>query len=365
MGIRPIIPTKSAESPPARNTWIAEQALQKIRPLEAWPVPEEYVIRTPVAAAKPYFSNNSFDQVIYEMAAGLNCVRDRVIAFDLDDTLLNTNFICSEDWDFPPELGPEPKTEESIYYSGLRHSASYWFKAGWRWPKRRQYASSRYPFLMNPDVVAQLRPGALALLHGLKSAGARLLLATICARPRLEFLFSRLPALKDAFIDTTSGQLLIATAEDLAQVTIAISDIPEERPVETDPDMGLHWSNGFRAHVDHPLNFAIKSFPALHVLTGINRLDLLVDDSQKGADTYRKYDLGDFFLQAPRLDPYGAVVMSLLQGILSRFGKQPVPDRETKSLLENGYPWIRFEDPLYFPFVHKQETLTDLHEYEK
>lgn len=340
---------------------IIKHLLQELRPASALPVPPDLIIDTDLNPEASRSFSHSVDTTIFAEAASLSGLSGRVIVFDLDDTLLNTNFICKDSWHFPAELGVQPPTAFSIDYQRLRHPLGYWLKAGWRRPRRMQYDSGHYPFLRNPDVEAQLRPGALALLHGLKSAGATLVLATISARRRLDFLFARLPALKDAFLDPVSERLLVAAAEDLARYAIRfrVGEAPKP-PKSIDCDMAAVWQGGCQAHRDFPLCFNIKSLPALHAITGIHRLDLLVDDSTKAAGIWERVGLEGQFLKAPRLEPYGLVVTSLLGGIIKRLNlEDPASEVSIPQLaLGKDYPWVRFEDPLYFPLVHLEDTLT-------
>lgn len=338
-----------------------EQLLERIRPRDARVVPDNLVVRDSMSAAETLDLSHPFDQAIFQAASRMDGLKGKVIGFDLDDTLLNTNYICKEAWRFPQEFGDEPSTIESIHYRRLRRSPGFWLKGGWKRPRRMQFDSSRYPFLRNPDVVAQLRPGALAMLHGLKAAGATLVLMTVCAHQRLEFLFSRLPALKDAFRSPDDDHVLVASAKELAEFVRSLQNAMPALPGGIDADMQTCWEGGLQAHREAPACFNVKTLPALYTITGLGRLDLLVDDSSDGSRRSARCGLSDTYLQAPALDPHGPVIPELLNRINLRFGgerERTIEPAELRPRLAEAYVWLRFEDPLYFPFVHVKDTLS-------
>lgn len=338
------------------------RALSVLRPPDAKPVPEEFLVREPIRRDARIPGEHTFDQAVFAGAASMTFLRGRVLVFDLDDTLLTTNYICGDEWDTPPPGMHPSMPVPSIAYPKMRRSRAYWLKAGWRRPLRARYDSGRYPFLKNPEVTAQLRPGALALLHGLREAGARLVLMTICARERLHFLFQRLPLLGKAFTDPETGSFQVLSAEDLVYNLLVWVRSRQPKPPETlDPDMTMDWQAGVDLHESQPMRFSLKTLPVLNADLGLARLDLLIDDSSSGEDAYRKAGLSHRFLKAPRADPYNPVVLGWIRELRERFsddkGRKSHPERAIPVMDE--YPIIRFEDPLYFPFVHMEEELMD------
>lgn len=352
--------TEPPSRDPGRATGV-EAALAALRPPGAHEVPEHLLLREPLLAEWSPPPQHPFDAVVYETASAMAFLRDRLLVFDLDDTLLNTNFICRESWDRHPGGGPSPQAADSIDYGRLRLALSYWLKAGWRRPRRARYDSRRYPFLRNPEVIAQLRPGMVALLHGLREAGARLVLMTVCARKRLDFLFARLPALQAAFRE--GGKIQVVCAEDLAGVHFQFreqgfpampSDLPEE--------MVRVWKAGIEIHDRRPQAYGLKTLPVLFRVLGLSRMDLLVDDSESARTAFHEAGLNTSFLKAPRADPYAPFVAEVLAELARRFAPRgcgdPADARLPGEFTLADYPWIRFEDPLYYPLVHTREELS-------
>ena len=343
-----------------------ERALSVLRPPDAQPVPEEFLLREPIHRDARIPGEHPFDQAVFAEAASMTFLRGRVLVFDLDDTLLTTNYICREEWDTPPPGMHPPVPVLSIAYRKMRRSRAYWLKAGWRRPIRARYDSGRYPFLKNPEVIAQVRPGALALLHGLREAGARLVLMTICARERLDFLLDRLPLLRQAFTVAKTGQLRVVCAEDLARI---VRDWgrkgPPMAPDSLEGEMADDWQRGRALHVARPRRFSLKTLPALHAGLGLEQLDLLIDDSPGGEEAYREAGLSHRFLKAPRREPFRPVVPDWIRELGKRFTDEAEgavrESRVDKRFPAAGnYPWVRFEDPLYFPFVHVEEDLPEM-----
>lgn len=338
--------------------------LAPLRPPDAQPVPRDLLVCDAVDSGVELPGNHPFDQHVYAAAASMTFLEGRVIAFDLDDTLLNTNFICRESWNALPPALSHPAVMPSISYDKMRYPLSYWLKAGWRRPLRARYDSARYPFLRNPDVVAQLRPGVLALLHGLKEAGAVLVLVTLCARERLDFIFERLPLLRAAFVETASHAEYVLAAEDLAGMahnwsTGALPKIP----AGLDTDMIDDWKRAQRIHELKPGSFGLKTLLVLHVGLCLNRLDLLVDDSEGGHAAYSRAGMEQRFIKASRAEPYRPVALDWLREIRARLGDHSDADVAPEKMHEHipepeQYPWLRFEDPLYFPFIHMRDVLS-------
>ena len=333
-----------------------EQFFQGIRPDNAVSFPEDMLIEKPLGTGDSR-EKHPLNRTIESYRSNLENLSGKVIVWDLDDTLLNTNYICGVDWDRVPNSAGVIRCHPSIDYSKLRHPVSYWLKAGWKRPKREQYDSTRYPFLRNPDIQAQLRPGAISLLNALKEAGAVLVLVTLCARRRVEFLFSRIPQLKEIFT-SPQGVEHIVSAEELAKCNWAIREEGIITPPEDLPeDMKEEWEKANHMHQKHADRYGLKSVLVLNRVLGLKRMDYLIDDSAEVQKQYEEMGLIHRMIHMPRKDPYALVMLDLANAL----GNGSVTDMtrieasREESILLKDYPFIRFEDPLYYPLVHTSE----------
>lgn len=349
----------------------AARLLASLRPRHAHPVPPALLIRSPLLPTDWSPLAHRFDRAVFEAAAQIPNLQGRVLAFDLDDTLLNTSYASGDHWvQNDPEGGYAGAF--SLDYKSLQHPLSFWLKAGWRRPLREQYSSERYPFLKNPEVVAQLRPGSLALLHGLRKAGATLALVTLCARERVDFLFQRIPPLASAFApasesgcppdsmtDVSGLAPSVMAAEDLAAVSLFLQTPEAAKLAAAWPEatatsaFAADFAAGFAFHEKAPRHFSIKTVVGLHIARQLSRLDLLIDDSAEGEAAYREMGLAARYLLVEKHDPHGPQIIHTLAAIAARFDHiiEPAPKLLSPTALED-YPLIRFEDPLYFPLIH-------------
>ncbi|MEM9153503.1 MAG: hypothetical protein AAGB13_00505 [Cyanobacteria bacterium P01_F01_bin.33] len=287
-----------------------------------------------------------------------------MLAFDLDDTLLNVSYTCGEDWVPLPDRAMPPA--DSIQYHRMRRSPWRVLKYGWRLPQRFQYSPQRYPFLRNPQVFVQIRPGLVAALRGLKAAGVRLALVTASARARVEFLLVRLPQLRELFVE--GDRLLVAAAEDLLRVSSDLYLQPECYSARSELD-----TLSLAVHACRPLSLAMKTPWALRQILDAGDYDLLIDDSATTAAHMRANGLGRKVLEIDARQPQTDYVIDILQAARRQLecgldlhsarsiASAPVA-RESAGNRQTGYdpatyPHLRLEDPLYYPLIHLSDRV--------
>lgn len=275
------------------------------------------------------------------------------VAIDLDETLLNNSYICRSEWN---DFAGNTTYFESICYDRLRRSLRGWLSFFKRKPKRQQYDSRTYPFLSHPEVDVQLRPGFTGGLKALKKNGAELFLVTTSARPRVEFLCSRLPVLNELFEEN------IGCAEEICKQVMWIDQMSDQDlrkesklPVEM-------FDASVQAHRLRPRSLAMKTPLLLERLFGIPGCDLLVDDSKCTAEYFDKAGLNDWLLLVDGGQPNTGYGMEILDAIVMRLNSEPDAPQFVEYTgrydeLLQGRPLIRMEDPLYYPYLHKYDQI--------
>ncbi|MEO0852122.1 MAG: hypothetical protein AAFY15_01275, partial [Cyanobacteria bacterium J06648_11] len=249
---------------------------------------------------------------------------------------------------------------ESVRYSRVQRSLWRTLKYAWRLPLRFQYDPQRYRFLNNPQVFVQLRPGWLAALRGLKSAGVRLVLVTASARSRVDFLLARLPQLRDLFAE--GDCLWVATAEDMLSFVLDIYLHPDRYDACTEADV-----LSAAIHAQRPLSLAMKTPFALKHVLGMEDYDLLIDDSDTTATHLRAGGLGHKLLKIDPRQPQTPYVLNILQAARRQLDSPSassaiaVPSSDTAAYDSATYPHLRFEDPLYYPLIHLSDRVEPHH----
>ncbi|MEO1132496.1 MAG: hypothetical protein AAFX40_07290 [Cyanobacteria bacterium J06639_1] len=285
-------------------------------------------------------------------ALGRSFPADTCMAFDLDDTLLNISYTCGEAWD----VEGDATAFGSIQYAKMQRSPWRVLKYGWRLPRRFHYDPQRYRFLNNPQVFVQIRPGMLAALQGLKSAGVKLALVTASARSRLDFLLARLPLLREIFSE--GDRLWVAAAEDLLEFTLDLYLHPERYEARSELDV-----LGLAIHAERPLSLAMKTPFALKHVLGLADYDLLIDDSTTTASSLRAGKLGQKLLQIDPRQPQTPYVLDILQAARRQLDGQPASTVDAATSSDAAgydpktYPHLRFEDPLYYPLIHLSDRV--------
>lgn len=302
-------------SPPRPVDWAAALAAARQPPVP--PPPSEFLDVSPISSAPPA---TPFSKALKGMAAKIGGRAHLV--FDLDDTLLVTDYTARDAWQ------PDPFSAVPIFpaWDFRRMRASWWLtlRNGWRLPRRHRYDPRTYAFLAQPVITAQWRPGTFGLLAGLQAAGHTLYLATASSQVRWDFLCGRFPFLGGFFPPER-----VACAEDLLAATVALG-----QPAET---------------------YFLKSPELLRKALSLPQLDGLIDDSTLAATFYNGHKLADRFIHAEAKDPHGPV-LAKLPGILSnRLAGTAI--HSTPPLPPPGQgDCLRFEDPFYRPFLNNPDA---------
>jgi hypothetical protein len=322
-----------------------DELLQAARPGHAMPMPNDLLDMSPLQRSGTQTDTHPFDQQLREI--GRRFPEKTRLVWDLDDTLLTTSYMCKEHWDDGDPLaggGAVP----ALRYDRMRMSAELVLRRFWRRQRRLLYSAARYPFLKNPLILAQLRPGAHSFLEGLREAGCELLLVTASARQRWQFLAARLPR----FAELWSR---VMCAEDLLQQQLHWCEHGLPATEANDPIAescrNLHLKEGLSLQLKSPL--LVRS-----MMAGGAYYDLLVDDSEKQDSCFRQFGLSQFLYRAEALQPHGSAMHELAAALCERFGVEQAKSAST-TVLDSTYPYIRLEDPLYYPLLHVSGKLSE------
>lgn len=124
----------------------------------------------------------------------------------------------------------------------------------------------------------------------------------------------------------------------------------EGMPPTTDEDAVAETCR--RMHRKEGLSLHLKSPLLVRSLLGAGAFyDLLIDDSQKQDSCFHEFGLSPFLHRAEAFQPHGTVMHSLAQALGARFGVKPVAN-SVPIQLDVFYPYLRFEDLLYYPLLH-------------
>jgi len=260
------------------------------------------------------------------------------VAVDLDDTILHGSETCRNLWDIG-EGYKDPAIASGYRYSDL--------KVSWRGRTHLLRGRPRYdavdrvahPWFTAPRVVVAPNVPLLSVLQYMKGRGVRLALATTSARQRVEYLFVRLPVLKELF-----GKVVFA-AEDLAARAVEAAEGPEATPV---------WEMSAAVHVARPFSLATKTPWALAPAFGDEPYDLLLDDSELTTDLLRCHGLGGRLLKVDGQAFHPEKAWGTAADFLARIAGRTLSAEERAAAVRLAPPVevLRFEDPLYLPLMH-------------
>ena len=327
-----------------RNNKI-EHALQSLRENEHFLPSAEFIsfdpISTPLIALETLNIDESLAAVIEQVEDGL----DLTIAVDLDDTLLFGSHTCPEIWDFAAGYR-DPNIRGGFEYSRLRHS--------WRGriaklvgrPDFHCVDNDRHAFINAPRVIVAPNIPLLSTLAWLKGKGATIGLATASSRERIEYLFKRIPILFELFADR------VMDATQLAERSI----IAEEQRETIDPNK---WAGSIQVHQERPFSILTKTPWALSPMFKGKPYDLILDDSSTMADLFSSAGLGHLVCKpvAPFTgnESVWGVIKTCLCHISSR--NQNIGEEIAYSDLPSPID-VRFEDPLYWPYLHFKDQIS-------
>ncbi len=308
---------------PAPDDTDFAEALAACRPDGAVMPAAAYVDTTPLLAEGALHSASAFEAGLRE--AGRRMGSGRRIVFDLDDTLLNTDFTAKDGW-YPDPLDDAPGTD-AWRYAAMQRSPWLTLRNGWRLPRRHTYSPRVHPFLNNPRIRAQWRPGVFAFLTGLREGGAELYLASATARARWHYLGTRYPLLNALF-----PQGNVACAEELLAAALDAGE-----------------AGGF---------FYSKTPDLLRRAFCSEKIDTIVDDSAFVARAYAALGEEKRLLQVPPGDPHGDAVARVAAELARRFGNKDAAAAASAALNGGRVKPLaahRFEDPYYYPTLHIPE----------
>ncbi|AFZ44913.1 hypothetical protein PCC7418_2778 [Halothece sp. PCC 7418] len=276
------------------------------------------------------------------------------VVIDLDETLLLNSYSSPEIW----EIGQgyqDPEIYPAYQYSQMRKT---WRGRLKRLRGRTHYDTANqkaYPFLQNPRHIVMFRPGMLAGLAWLGERGIDLILVTASARKRVHYLLKRFPLLTEVF-----GNRIIS-AQDM--VEYYLHQAPSANQIKD------HISR--EAFEKRPFSLAIKTPDLVNQILGNGGYDWIVDDSAVLAETVRETPLRDRLLWVRSDLPvsnYGMQILTTLVAKLMKEQKQPSPSQDFKPLEPNSQvkeilsyednPWVRLEDPYYWPLCHRGDQLS-------
>ena len=345
---------KKSEDKLPRFSFSIDTALEGLR-RPGYVIPDERFLEfSPIETDYDYPITNPLDRALYNLASEIK--PGIVLAIDLDDTLLTNSYICSNEWQ-KENPGGDSKYFESIRYNQMRHSLYGYLKYARKLPKRSQYDSRKYTFLKNPQVISQLRPGMLQALKGFKETGAILILISATARKRMNFLLTRLPILKRLF--SFDNQLCIITAEDILKTSYELLQNKDNLHLATEEDR-----LSLSAHINRPMSLAAKTPYLIKRISGISNCDILIDDSNVTFELFKAHNLQHKIVKVnPRL-PHTSYALDIIDSVLCRLNSKDEITDEVKLTEKNSeifdrekYPYIRFEDPLYYPLIHMRDQV--------
>ena len=310
------------------------------------PIEDCYIDASPISVPEGFPIVTDCDRILFK--AGSALASGKHIVFDLDETLLNTDFTAKEHWHPDPLAGmPGALGVESLRYNAMRVDLKRLVCNGRSARRRYRYSPAKYPFLNNPRIRAQWRPGVLALLAGLRAGGATLYLATASAERRWDFLRQRFPLLDDLFPKrrVACGERLFATACELAFG--AADQAGDDLEIKH-----LRERNAF---------FYLKTPQLLRAAFRAEELDLLVDDSIAAKEAYAFLGCSDRILPVSPIDPHGGAAGKIAEGLdqalaaETGFKAEAFLSVEAWSHTLRHSSFLRFEDPLYWPLVNIPE----------
>ncbi|MEX0324072.1 MAG: hypothetical protein AB3N63_18080 [Puniceicoccaceae bacterium] len=305
-----------------------EEKLAQLRPAEAVEVPEEFVDDSPLdlLQCKPMMSISA----------------PPLIAIDLDDTLLNSDWTCKSVFE---DIKPDWKVQ-TIRYDQLQHSLKGRLQKMRGLPIPFQYDLNAYPFLKNPQVYVQFRPGFLEELIILAELGVDFLLITASSQKRVDFLFKRLPVLQQLFSDR------VISAETSARVLQEIEQMPESEIREQSELGPVLLDASLAMHQDRPCSLAAKSPLLVERALGLPAFSCLIDDSEITHDLFTRAGLEDLIIPVHGKSMDVAQTKAIFSDLYSRLELPMTPPDDPVKL-----DIIHLEDPYYYPLIHMQDQL--------
>ena len=278
----------------------------------------------------------------------------RLVAVDLDDTLLHSSYTR-------PELVREPPRDSgrSVFacyrYSEMRHSLWRTLRFGLRATAYERVDRRRHPALGAPRVLIRPNIALISCLVWLKQQGVTLVLTTATSLLRVDYLRARLP-----IIDVLFGPRIVA-AEHLGERAEAAA----KRLVQPALMPCKIWQISAELHRRRPLSIMAKSPWAVATALGMPAYDLLVDDSATTAELLRESGLNARLLWIAPDDLQPAYAVSVLAAIVDRLTGAPPPSQTqplagSSLIADLALPEpeaVLIEDPWYYPLLHVRDQI--------
>jgi len=333
-----------------------EKSLKTIRILDSIIPDKNFLDFSSIVEDYADIPETPFDSKIKKIAA--NTPAGSVIAVDLDDTLLTNSYVCKNSW-HDEGLNKAFRYTLSLKYSAMTRSLGRFLKYFWYFSRRLQHDPERYPFLRNPDVISEVRPGMLWALSGFRDANCKLILISATARRRLSFLLARLPILKKIF--TINDKLCVISAEDILDKSSEITKKLEEENIKK---LSAEDRLSLKAHIKRPMSLALKTPYLVGKILGMGTYDVLIDDSTVTFQCFKDAGLGHKIIKVSPVFPHTSYAMDIVGKVISRLKNKRKEDNEVRFSGSNvrifnakNYPYIRFEDPLYYPLIHVRDQV--------
>jgi hypothetical protein len=214
-------------------------------------------------------------------------------------------------------------------------------------PAPFQYDLDTYPFLRNPQVYVQFRPGFLEQLAFLAELGVDLMLITASSGKRVDFLFKRFPVLDHLF-----GKRVL-TAEESARILFEIEELPDsEIRQQSELNPGLV-DACLKAHKNRPCSLAAKTPLLIERALGLSGFKLLIDDSEVTADIFAGVGLDKYLVPVTGQSMDRSQTDRIIKEVYDRLD---LPMTPPENPLRMGV--VHVEDPYYYPLIHMQDQLT-------
>ncbi len=305
-----------------------EEKLARLRPEGAVLVPQDLIDDSPLD--------------LLQCSPMMSISSPPLVAVDLDDTLLNSDWTCKSVF---KEIQPDYKVD-TIRYDQMQHSLKGRIQKMRGLPIAFQYDLNTYPFLRNPQVYVQLRPGFLEELIILAELGVDFLLITASSQKRVDFLFKRLPMLAHLFSNR------VICAETSARVLLEIKEMPESviwRQSELSPRL---LDASLRMHRERPCSLAAKSPLLVERALGLPAFSCLIDDSEITQGLFMKTGLQQLIIPVEGRSMDLAQTRMIFKELYKRLELPMVPPDDPVKM-----EIVHLEDPYYYPLIHMRDQL--------
>ena len=304
------------------------EKLLSLRPEDGVIVPEAYIDDSPIGLFSRYQLRSSFSK--------------KFVAIDLDDTLLNSDWTCGESFkqSIPDHI------IRSIRYDRMKPTLKGRIQKLRGLPVAFQYDLEKYPFLKNPPVYVQFRPGMLEQLICLHNQGMNFLLITASSEKRIDFLFKRCPILHQLFANRV---IAAETSAKILQQIEVTSDAEIRQQSRLSPDLV---DASLAIHRERPCSLAAKSPLLVELAVGLPGFEYLIEDSEITRSLFIHSGLDErlIYIEGKQMDAFQTedLFRTLYAGLELTMPFLEIPQK---------MKIVHIEDPLYYPFIHMSDQL--------